>query len=327
MESQGKAAPTAVRTPQTGGAAEAKKLNRGMKRSSLNRGEGFWGYLFIMPNLVGFLAFTLFGIIFSLIMSFTDWNLLKGYEEAKFVGLKNFKAMIGDVYLGASLRNNAILLLVVPVSLFIAAVLANIMNRAIYGKAGVRALYFLPYVTNIVAISTVWQALFHAKKGPINMMLLSLGVNLENLPGWLSNSKWALPAVMIVLLWQTVGYYILMYSSALQSIPHDYSEAAALDGAGPVKQFFHITLPMLQPTTFLLTILGFISSLQMWSFVQILTKGGPGTATYTLGLYVYRSAFETYRAGYACALSWLLCAIMFVFTIIRWQTEKRFSVD
>ena len=285
------------------------------------------GYLLIMPNLVGFLVFTLFGIIFSLGMSFTDWNLMRGYEEATFVGLGNFKDMIGDVYLSACLVNNLKLLLVVPVTLFLAAVLANLMNRAIYGKAGARALYFLPYVTNIVAVATVWRALFHQSKGPINVLLMMAGVAEENLPGWLGSSKWALPAVAIVLLWKDIGYDILMYSGALQSIPVELYEAADMDGAGPVRKFFSITWPQLRPTTFLLTILGVISSLQMWGFVQIITKGGPGTATYTLGLYIYRSAFQTYRTGYACALAWLLCAIVMIFTVIRWRTESKFDAE
>lgn len=289
--------------------------------------ENISGYLLILPNLLGFLVFTLFGIIFSLVMAFSDWNIMKGYQEANFIGLQNFKDMIGDIYLKACLINNLKLLLVVPVTLFLAAVLANLMNRAIYGKKGARALYFLPYVTNIVAVATVWRALFHKSKGPINTMLLLAGVAEENLPGWLGSSKWALPAVAIVLLWKDIGYDILMYSGALQGIPKELYEAADMDGAGPIRKFFSITWPQLRPTTFLLTILGVISSLQMWGFVQIITKGGPGTATYTLGLYIYRSAFQTYQTGYACALAWLLCAIVMIFTIIRWRTESKFDAE
>ena len=296
-------------------------------RRRRKKSENLAGYLMIAPNLIGFCVFTLFGIVFSLYMAFTDWNLLQGYENAHFVGLKNFKDMIGDVYLTASLRNNALLLLVVPVSLFLAAVLANLMNKAIYGKGGARAMFFLPYVTNIVAVATVWQALFHKTKGPINVLLATLGIAEEALPGWLSSSKWALLGVAIVLLWKNIGYDILMYSGALQAIPSELYEAASLDGAGSVVKFFKITLPLLKPTTFMLTILGIISSLQMWSFVQIITNGGPGTATYTLGLYISRSGFITDRTGYACALAWLLCVIVMVFTLIRWQTEKKFSAE
>ena len=288
--------------------------------------ENLSGYLLIAPNLFGFLLFTLFGIVFSFTMAFTDWNLLRGYENAQFVGLKNFIDMFGDKYLQASLLNNAKLLIIVPVGLFLAAVLANLLNRAVYAKAGARALYFLPYVTNMVAVATVWQALFHKSKGPINVLLMVLGISEAELPGWLGSSDWALLAVAIVLLWKDLGYNILMYSSALQQIPKELYEAAAVDGAGPVSQFFNVTLPQLKPTTFMLTILGIVSSLQMWSFVQIITGGGPGTSTYTLGLYIYRSGFITYRTGYACALAWLLCAIVMLFTVIRWRVESKYEV-
>jgi multiple sugar transport system permease protein len=309
----------------------AMKTNKNMtasgRRLNANAVENLSGYLLIAPNLFGFLLFTLFGIVFSFAMAFTDWNLLRGYENAKFVGLDNFVSMFNDKYLRACLLNNAKLLLIVPVGLFIAAILASLLNNAVYGKAGARALYFLPYVTNIVAVATVWQALFHKTKGPINVLLMILGITEEQLPGWLSSSDWALVAVGIVLLWKDLGYNILMYSSALQQIPKELYEAASVDGAGAVSKFFNVTLPQLKPTTFMLTILGIVSSLQMWSFVQIITNGGPGTSTYTLGLYIYRSGFITYRTGYACALAWLLCAIVMFFTVIRWRVESKYSVE
>jgi multiple sugar transport system permease protein len=302
-----------------------------MKKQEKRRGlstkatENLYGYLFVLPNLIGFSVFTVFGVVFSLAMSFTDWNLLRGLDQVHFVGLKNFTDMIGDRYLKASLVNNFLLLLMVPITLLLAAIFASMMNRAIYGKAGARALYFLPYVTNAVAVATVWAALFHKTGGPINMLLKLVGVPQDQLPGWLSSSKWALPALMIIVVWMNVGYDILMYSGALQSIPNDLYEAAEIDGAGAVAKFFRITVPMLNPTTFMLTILGIINSLQMWTLVQIITDGGPGTSTYVLGLYIYRSGFITYRTGYACALSWLLCIIIFVFTLIQWRGQKKWS--
>ncbi len=304
-----------------------KRMTASSRRLNAKTVENLSGYLLIAPNLFGFLVFTLFGILFSFAMAFTDWNLLRGYENAKFVGLDNFISMFNDKYLRACLLNNAKLLIIVPVGLFIAAVLASLLNNAVYAKAGARALYFLPYVTNIVAVATVWQALFHKTKGPINVLLMVLGISEAELPGWLSSSDWALVAVAIVLLWKDLGYNILMYSSALQQIPKELYEAASVDGAGAISKFFNVTLPQLKPTTFMLTILGIVSSLQMWSFVQIITNGGPGTSTYTLGLYIYRSGFITYRTGYACALAWLLCAIVMTFTVIRWRVESKYSVE
>jgi len=308
------------------------KLNVTQKKPQRKKGSGlksqkakdnFWGYLFILPNLVGFSVFTVFGIGFSLVMSFTNWNLVKGFEVAEFVGFNNFKSMIGDAYLAASLRNNLLLLLVIPITIALAAILASIMNYGIYGRSFARTLFFLPYVTNVVAIATVWQALLHPTSGPINSILMSLGIPKDRLPMWLSDMQWALPALMIILIWKDLGYNILMYSAGLQNISSDYYEAADIDGANSLQKFLYITVPMLSPTTFLLSTLGIISSLQMWSIAQIITDGGPGTATYTLALYIYRSAFITYRTGYASALSWLLCIMILVITLIQWRGQKK----
>ena len=302
---------------------------RTRKQLSRKARDNIAGYLMIAPNLIGFLVFTLFGVVFSIVISFTDWSLLRDFTEAQFVGIDNYVSMFTNkldwMYLKASLINNAYLLLVVPVTIFLAAVFANLMNRSIYGKKLARAMFFLPYVTNIVAVATVWRALFHATKGPINMAIHWLGVPTDQLPGWLSSSQWALPAIAIVLVWKDIGYDILMYSGALQSISKDYYESADLDGANGWTKFFRITLPLLKPTTFMLTILGIISSLQMWSFVQVIQPQQMGTSTLTLALYIYRSAFVTKRTGYAAALSWLLCLIILVFTVIRWQGQKDYS--
>ena len=300
------------------------------KRKGLsNKGqENFWGYVFIMPNLIGFTVFTLFGIVFSLIMAFTNWNLMKGLDKVQFVGLDNFRSMIGDAYLSASLRNNLILLIVVPITLFLAAILAVVMNRNVYWKSGARALYFLPYITNTVAVSTVWQALLHQTKGPINSLIARIfNLPMKQTPGWLSSSKWVLPALIIILIWQALGYDILMYSGALQSINPEFYEAADIDGATGITKFFRITLPLLSPTTFMLTILGIISSLQMWSFVQVIMPQQMGTSTMTLALYIYKSAFKDYRTGYAAALSWLLCLIVLAFTLVRWRTQKDYTSE
>ncbi len=300
-----------------------------MKELSSKAKENITGYLFIAPSLIGFLVFTLFGVGFSIVISFTDWNLLRNFTDANFVGIGNYVSMFTNkldwMYLKASLINNAYLLLVVPVTIFLASVFANLMNRSIYGKAVARAMFFMPYVTNIVAVATVWRALFHSTKGPINMLLHALGVPMANLPGWLSSSQWALPAIAIVLVWKDIGYDILMYSGALQGISKDYYESAEIDGAGAFTKFFKITLPLLSPTTFMLTILGIISSLQMWSFVQVIMPQQMGTSTLTLALYIYRSAFVTKRTGYAAALSWLLCLIILLFTLIRWRSQKDYS--
>lgn len=303
-------------------ASPKKKQLFKMKR---NTEQNLSGYTMIFPSLLSFAVFTVFGIILSVYLSFTDWSMLRGLENANWVGFKNFTDAVGDMYVRSSIKNNVILLIALPITLLLAMIFATIFNKSIYGKAGARALFFLPYVTNIVAVATVWRALFHPSQGPINMLLHSLGIPMESLPGWFGSSKWAIWGIVLITIWQTLGYDVVLYTGGLQSIPNELYEAASLDGAGPITQFFKITLPQLAPTTFLLTILGVIGSLQTWTFMQICS--GPGTSTYTLGLYIYNSAFKNNRAGFACALAWMLALVIFVFTIIRMRYEKKFSVD
>jgi multiple sugar transport system permease protein len=287
--------------------------------------ENICGYLFILPNLLGFIIFTLFGAIFSFGVSFTNWNLLKGLDKADFVGVKNYTRIFSDSNFWASLQNNAILLLVVPISIIFAIFFAAILNQAVYGKSGARALYFLPYVTNVVAVSTVWRALFHPTKGPINMLLLTLGVPEASLPGWLSMSSTFILSILIIVVWQNLGYYILMYSGGLQNISDDLYEAASIDGANAFQKLVSITIPMLSPITFLVAILGVISSLQMWQIVQVLTPNGAGfgKASYTLSFYIYNSAFVKHNNGYSAALSWILLLFTLIITLIQWVGQKK----
>jgi multiple sugar transport system permease protein len=262
-------------------------------------------------------------------MSLTDWNLLRGFDQANFTAFSNYARLIVSSDFWICLKNNLFLLLSVPFSIVISIIIASILNQSVWGKSGVRAMYFLPYVTNVVAVSTVWRALFHPSQGPINMFLKWLGVPGESLPGWLSASRWFLPAVMIIIIWQNLGYYMLMYTAGLQSIPQDYYEAVSVDGGNALHKFWYITIPMLTPVTFVVAILGVISSLQMWLLVQVLTPGGRGfgTAAYTLSYYIYRSAFVDYRSGYAAALSWVLCFLTLIITLVQWAGQKKWVVN
>lgn len=291
-----------------------------------NTEQNISGYIMIAPNLISFAVFTVFGVIMSICLSFTDWDLIKGFQNATFVGFKNFTTIFTDSYMQASIKNNLILLLGVPITLFLAILFATVFHRGVYGKAGARALFFLPYVTNIVAVATVWRALYHPSKGPINMVLHTiLGIPLESLPGWIGSSKWAIWSIVLINIWSSLGYYVILYTGALQSIPEDLYEAASLDGAGPIAKFFNITLPQVAPTTFMLTILGVIGSLQTYSFMLVFE--GPGLSTYTVGLHIYKCAFNQGRGGYACAIAWVLALVIFVFTVFRIQYEKKFSVE
>jgi len=290
-------------------------------RRMRNLKENLTGYIFILPNLVGFLVFTVFAVVFSFFMSFTDWSLIKKFENIKFTGLKNYLDLISDKWFHASVINNVWFLLVIPVMIFLAMVFAFMVNDKVFFKNTFRTILYLPNITSVVAISVIWFTLFNPRSGPINEMLRSLGM--ENPPQWLSSVVWAKPTIGLLMIWKTVGYYTILYLAALQGIPRQLYEAATVDGATSRQQFFKITMPLLSPTTFMLTILSVMNVFKDWSLIQIMTEGGPGTSTYTIGYYIYYAAFKKMRMGYAASMAWVLLVIIMIFTIIRFRTEKK----
>ncbi len=286
-----------------------------------NLKENLVGYLFVLPNLVGFLVFTIFGVGFSLYMSFTDWSLIKRFENIKFTGIQNYLDLLTDKWFHASIINNIWFLLVIPVMIFLAMVFAFMVNDKVFFKNAFRTILYLPNITSVVAISVIWFTLFNPRSGPINEMLRSLGIT--NPPLWLSSTTWAKPTIGLLMIWKTVGYYTILYLAALQGIPRQLYEAATVDGATTVQQFFKITMPLLSPTTFMLTVLSVMNIFKDWSLIQIMTEGGPGTSTYTIGYYIYYAAFRKNQMGYAAGMAWVLLIIIMVFTIIRFRVEKK----
>jgi len=303
---------------------EQLRGTQGMTR--MRASENIWGFLFIFPTLLGFLVFTLGGVIFSLGMSFTDWNMLRGFDAVNFIGFDNYVRVFNSRDFWTALRNNLQLLLAIPITVILAMILASIINFGVYMRSGIRTLYFLPYVTNVVAVATVWRAIFHPSRGPINMFLHStLGIPMDYVPGWLSTTSWFIPSIIIIVIWQNLGFNILLFSAGLQNIPKDYYEAAAIDGAGPVKRFIKITLPLLTPVTFLVVILSVIANLQLWTIVQVLTPGGIGfgSASHTISFMIYLQAFVHFNSGFGAAISWVLFFIIFGITLVQWRLQGK----
>jgi multiple sugar transport system permease protein len=295
----------------------ARKRHRNIYRIK----ENIAGYLFITPNLIGFLVFTAFSVVFSLGMSFTDWSMIKRFSNVNFLGLENYIDLFKDKWFQASVINNLWLLLVVPVTIFLAMVFGFLVNDKVFFKKTFRTILYLPNITSVVAISVVWFTMFNPRLGPVNNFLRSLGFT--DVPQWLSSTKWAKPTIGMLMVWKSVGYYALLYLAALQGIPRQLYEAAEVDGAPLVTQFFKITMPLLSPTTFMLTIMSVMSVFNDWSLIQIMTAGGPGISTYTIGYYIYYAAFRKNRMGYASAIAWILLAIIMVFTVLRFRVEKK----
>lgn len=283
----------------------------------LKRKNTLIAWSFIAPNFIGFLIFTLVPVVFSLILAFMKWD---SFSTPEFVGLQNFTRMLSDDTFWISLKNTFLYTIsVVPLTLICSLGLAILLNQKIKGVKFFRTAFFFPYVTSLVAIAVVWSMLFHPTMGPINQFLR---VVIENPPGWLSSSDWALTAIIIVSVWRGMGYYMILYLAGLQGISKELYEAAAMDGANKWKQFSHITVPALRPTTFFVTIMLVINCFKIFDLVQVMTDGGPGRATNVLVYQVYSEAFVKFNFGYASAIAMVLFVIVLVITVIQFKWNQ-----
>ena len=291
----------------------------GKRRGSrLARRENIAGWLFISLNLLGYIAFKLLPILFSLFLSFCNWNLISGLSGITFTGIENYKALFSDNLFFVSLRNTVIFAFIsVPVEIILALILAVILNDKIFAKSVVRLSFFIPYVSSMTAVSLIWNILYMKSFGPINMFLKSMGV--ANPPGWLTSSHWALASIIIMSVWQVFGYNSIILLAGLQGVDRTLYEAADMDGAGAFVKFRKITIPMLSSSLFFVAVTSIIGSFQVFTQVQIMTQGGPGSATTVLVYYIYQTAFWYNKIGYANALGWALFVIVFIFTAIQWK--------
>ena len=279
------------------------------------------GYLFIAPSYLLMLAFSAFPILFSLYISFSEWDMISGFDNIKLIGVKNYVVMWSDIWFRQSLINNLVYtLVVVPVTLVLALLLAVFINDYVIGKKLVRLGVFLPHITNIVAISMIWSMLY-SKEGPIGHAARMFGI--ENVPNFLADKQWALPSIMVMMIWLSLGYCTLIYIGGLQSVPEDLYEAAEIDGAYWWICLTKITIPMISPTTFFLLTTQVINSFKVFGPIQMMTQGGPVRATTVLVYYIYTAAFEFYKFGYASAMAMVLFAIILILTIIQWKKQKQ----
>ena len=294
------------------------------KSSRAARKEFLVGMGFILPSLLGFLVFTFIPVIISFVLSFSNWNFMQGWGAIKFNGLSNYFRLFSDEWFLNSYKNNILFTAVtVPVLIGLGLVMASIINKYIYGGAAVRTMIFIPYIASVVAVCTVWMVLLQPSYGPVNQALKAFGV--ENPPGWLADFKWSLPSLMIIYIWQQVGYYSIVFLAGLKGLPEDVYEAAKVDEASPVRQFFSITIPLISPTTFFLTIMGIIGSFKVFDQISVLTQGGPGSSSSVMAYYVYRTAFDYFDMGYANTLAWALFVLVFLVTLIQWKLQDRFE--
>lgn len=278
------------------------------------------GYLFILPSVAGVCVFFLFPLLFSFGLAFTNWTGPSG-KGTEFIGLENFQRLLGDVRFFETLGNNVLYLLHVPLSVVLGFIIAVILNKSVYLKNALRAAFFLPYLISGVAIGFVWMLLFHPSQGPINLFLMSLGI--ENPPGWLSSTDTAMIAIIIMSAWKIMGFNIIIYLAALQDVPRELEEAAMMDGAKPWQIVRYVTFPYVSPITFFLFIIGTINAFKSFGLIQAVTGGGPANSTNILPLYVYQTAFRYYELGYASTIAIVLFIVIFLITIIQWYGQRK----
>ncbi|MEK8128707.1 sugar ABC transporter permease [Paenibacillus filicis] len=290
-----------------------------MKKSKVV--ENVTGYLFIAPLAIGLVVLTLVPIIISFLLSFTSWSLVQGMKGITFVGMKNYTMLFHDPVFIKSLTNNFIFILVVPITMILAITLAVTINKNVYWKDLFKVVYFMPYISSIVAVAIVCQVLFHPEYGPINETLKSIGIT--DPPKWLADPHFALPTMMAITVWTGLGYNLIIYLAGLQSIPKDLFEAADIDGATPLVKFFRITLPMLSPTTFFLLVTGIIGSFKVFDIIVVLTGGGPSDSTSMMVFYLYQQAFVNLKTGYASSVSVVLLLCVLVITVIQFFAQKK----
>lgn len=301
----------------------------GKKRSQLAKKEGRWGWLFVSPWILGTLLFSLGPMILSLLMSFTDWDIIR---SARGRGFGNYQeALFGDDRFWNGLRVSSVYTaFAVPMGLVLALVLALLLNTKIRGMPFFRTCFYLPALASAVASSLIWRKILQPEGGLLNAMLFGpsgkwnlFGLRdlLGGTPNWLGEERLALPALTIMSLWG-VGSSMVILLASLKNVPTYYYEAAELDGAGPLSQFRVITLPMISPALLFSTITGVIASFQEFTEAFVMTQGGPNNATRFYMLHLYDQSFGALRMGYASALAWILFLIVLVLSVFQLRLNK-----
>lgn len=293
--------------------------NRAIRGRSAARQEAVAGYLFLLPNILGFLVFSSLPVFATLAISLLHWDMIR---PPTFVGLENYRQLIlTDQTFWRVLGNTLYYVLgTVPASIGLSLLLAMALNTAVRGVQVFRAIFFLPVISSAVAVAVLWQWLFNSDFGVINFLLTTIGI--PAIP-WLSSTAWAMPAVIIMAIWKHLGYNMIIYLAGLQGIPITLYEAASIDGAGSWSGFRNITVPLLAPTTFFILVISLIQSFQVFDLAFILTRGGPGDATNTVVMDIYNQAFQYFQMGYAAAIAWVLFAIVMLITLVQWRGQKR----
>jgi multiple sugar transport system permease protein len=287
---------------------EARRVLREMRKQ-------WTAYLFLLPGLVLFLVFTICSSVYAFWLSFHKWNIL---EPAKpYVGLDNYRRLFHDDQLRRAVINTFYYTVTtVPLEIIIGLGIALLLNHEIRGRGLFRTLFYIPVVTPLVIAAIIWKWVYQGDYGLLNYYLIKLHIISQPLL-WLSDKQLAMPAVVGMWVWKTVGFVMVVYLAGLQAIPQDYYDAAKVDGAGPLRRLRDITLPLLSSTTYFVVVIQFLVSFQAFTQIFVMTSGGPVGRTTTIVYYIYTYAFKRFDMGYASAMAFALFVMMFGVTLIQ----------
>lgn len=268
--------------------------------------------LFLLPSFLLLAVFVFWPMIYSMVLAFFEWNPLKGKE---FTGLENFRTLVQDDLWWTSLKNTVYyIILNVPLIVAAALGLAEIVVSVGRTSKLFRGIYFVPTMLSLVATGIVWSYLLNTNTGVINGLLNRIGLPSVK---WFTSGKVAMLSIVIVTVWRWAGYYMVMFVAGMLGISEQYYEAADLEGAGRFQKFRYITLPQLKPMIYFVALMSIIGSFQEFDLFYMITLGGPGTATYVTGFYMWQTAFSSMKMGYASAMSVVLFIIVLLFTVIQ----------
>lgn len=295
------------------------------KRRRLPKGlvEGLQFLLFVSPNLLLFSVFTFWPIVFTLYLSFTDWNMIRPVK--RLVGFANYEYLFGSpTFYKVALNTFTYAAATVIGQLALGLLLAVLLFGAIRGRALFRTAIFLPYITTTAAIAVVWIFIYDPEFGLLAPFLSVFG--LES-PRWLADPAWALPSIIVVGIWKMVGFSTVIYLAGLSSVDAEVQEAARVEGASEWQVFRHVTFPLLAPITFFLTVTGLIRAIQTFDIPAVMTGGGPLNATNLYVFHLYELSFEQFRAGRASALAMIFFVLLIAITIVQLRLARRWASD
>ena len=295
----------------------SQSLGLHKRKRKLNDNQNLMGWLFVAPPVILFLGFTLIPMVMAIVYSFCSYDII---NAPRLIGLKNFQRMTQDKLFRIAMRNTMqYTLMYVPLGLLLSLGAALFINSKRKLVTLYRKLFYLPVLSSSVANATMWSWIYNPKMGLLNGLLAMIGIQG---PSWLNNSTTAMYAIVIMSLWAGYAGNMMIFLAALKGVPVSYYESAVLDGANAWQRFIHITVPSIRKTTFFVSTMLIIGTFQVFDAAYLLTSGGPGNATMTIVYYIYNRGFQELKMGYASALSMVLFAIIFVFTLINMRINR-----